>query len=155
MAEVRRVARIPVATGERLFTRYPFRDLLTRQAVDVVQPDLCTVGGILEGYKIATMAEAFMVSIAPHNPLSPLSTVIALHLDTVVPNFLIQETSGSPERDKILNQRVEDVQDGYLVAPTGPGWGVELNEDFLRAHGYPDRKMFPMQFAEDGAIIDL
>jgi galactonate dehydratase len=155
MAEVRRVGRIPVATGERLFTRYPFRDLLTRQAVDVVQPDLCTVGGILEGYKIATMAEAFMVSIAPHNPLSPLSTVIALHLDTVVPNFLIQEISGSPERDKILTQPVEDVQDGYLVPPSGPGWGVELNEDFLRAHGYQERKMFPLQFAEDGAIVDL
>jgi galactonate dehydratase len=155
MADVRRVARIPIATGERLFTRYPFRDLLTRQAVDVVQPDLCTVGGIMEAHKIATMAEAFFVSVAPHNPLSPLSTVIALHLDTVIPNFLIQETSTSPDRDKILTTMVESVQDGYLVPPSGPGWGVELNEDFLRSQPFAERRMFPIQFAEDGSILDL
>jgi galactonate dehydratase len=155
MADVRRVVRIPIATGERLFTRYPFRDLLTRQAVDVLQPDLCTVGGILEGYKIATMAEAFMVSIAPHNPLSPLSTAIALHLDTVVPNFLIQETSGSPDRDKILTEPIEIVRDGYMVPPSKPGWGVELNEDFLRSQGYQERRMFQIQFADDGSIVDL
>jgi galactonate dehydratase len=155
MAEVRRVARIPIATGERLFTRYPFRDLLTRQAVDVVQPDLCTVGGIMEGHKIAAMAEAFFVSIAPHNPLSPLSTVVCLHLDTVVPNFLIQEISGGPERDQILTTAVENLQDGYMVPPGGPGWGVELNEDFLRAHPYQERRMFPIEFADDGSIVDL
>ncbi len=117
---------------------------LPLEAVDVVQPDLCTVGGILEGYKIATMAEAFMVSIAPHNPLSPLSTVIALHLDTVVPNFLIQETSRSPERDKILNQRVEEVQDGYLVAPTGPGWGEPVS--------YVGLSRKAATFADSGAV---
>jgi galactonate dehydratase len=155
MADIRRVARIPIATGERLFTRYPFRDLLTRQVVDVLQPDLCTVGGIMEGHKIATMAEAFFVSIAPHNPLSPLATVIALHLDTVVPNFLIQETSGSPDRDNILTAPVEAVQDGYLVPPSGPGWGVELNEDFLRSQPLAERRMFPIQLAEDGSIVDL
>jgi galactonate dehydratase len=155
MADVRRVARIPIATGERLFTRYPFRDLLTRQAIDVLQPDLCTVGGIMEAHKIASMAEAFFVSVAPHNPLSPLSTVIALHLDTVIPNFLIQETSDSPDRDKILTEPIEIVRDGYMVPPSGPGWGVDLNEDFLRARPYVERRMFPIQFAEDGSIVDL
>jgi galactonate dehydratase len=155
MAEVRRVARIPIATGERLFTRYPFRDLLTRQAVDVLQPDLCTVGGILEGYKIAAMAEAFMVSIAPHNPLSPLSTVVCLHLDTVVPNFLIQEVPGSPDRDKILTTQAEHVTDGYMVPPDGPGWGVEQNEEFLRSKGFQESRMFPIEYAEDGSLLDL
>ena len=96
-----------------------------------------------------------MVSIAPHNPLSPLSTVIALHLDSVVPNFLIQETTQSPERDNILNRPVELVQNGYMAPPDGPGWGVELNEAFLRAQGHQERRMFPIQFAEDGAIVDL
>jgi galactonate dehydratase len=109
----------------------------------------------MEGHKIATMAEAFFVSVAPHNPLSPLSTVVALHLDTVVPNFLIQETSDSPDRDKILSEPIEIVRDGYMVPPSGPGWGVELNEDFLRSRPYAERRMFPMQFADDGSIIDL
>ncbi len=155
MADVRRTARIPVATGERLFTRYPFRDLLTRQAVDVVQPDICTVGGILETYKIATMAEAFMVSIAPHNPLSPLSTVVCLHLDSVVPNFLIQEVAFNAGREHLLNKQVETVRDGYLVPPDGPGWGVELNDDYLRAHPMQNDNIFTVRYAEDGSIIDM
>jgi galactonate dehydratase len=155
MAEVRRVARIPIATGERLFTRYPFRDLLTRQAVDVVQPDLCTVGGIGEGLKIATMAEAFMVSLAPHNPLSPLSTVVALHLDTVAPNFAIQEVVVANDRAEILTTNAEVVRDGHMQAPTGPGWGVELNEEFLRAHPFEGVSIFPVQEHEDGAVMDL
>ena len=155
LAEVRRVAGVPVATGERLFTRYPFRDLLTRQAVDVVQPDLCTVGGILEGHKIASMAEAFMVSIAPHNPLSPLSTVVALHLDTVAPNFAVQEVVVAPDRAEILTAPAEVVEDGYMRVPTGPGWGVELNEEFLRAHPIEDVSIFPIEHAEDGSLVDL
>ena len=155
MAEVRRVARIPVATGERLFTRYPFRDLLTRQAVDVVQPDICTVGGIMETHKIASMAEAFMVAIAPHNPLSPLATAVCMHLDSVVPNFLIQECQVTPEREQILTTAVEVVEDGYMRCPGGPGWGVELNEEFLRAHPFGDEKVFSTQYAEDGSIVDL
>ncbi len=155
MGEIRRAARIPIATGERLFTRYPFRDLLTRQAVDVVQPDICTVGGIMETHKIAAMAEAFFVSIAPHNPLSPLSTAICLHLDTVVPNFLIQELAGGRDRSKILTTDIEKVQNGYMVPPAGPGWGVELNEDFLRSQPSGVDATFPVQFAEDGSIVDL
>jgi galactonate dehydratase len=155
MAEIRRVARIPIATGERLFSRYPFRDLLTRQAVDIVQPDLCTVGGILEGYKIATMAESFYVSLAPHNPLSPLSTVICLHLDTVAPNFLIQEMILRPERQEILKGHVETVTNGYMEPPRGPGWGVELDEDYLKRFPYEPRKMFRIRLAEDGAVVDM
>jgi galactonate dehydratase len=155
MAEVRRVARIPIATGERLFTRYPFRDLLTREAVDVVQPDLCTVGGIGEGLKIAHMAEAFMVSLAPHNPLSPLSTVVALHLDTVAPNFAIQEVVVGNDRAEILTTDAEVVRDGHMRVPTGPGWGVELNEEFLRAHPFEGVSIFPIQEHEDGAVMDL
>jgi galactonate dehydratase len=155
MAEIRRIARIPIATGERLFTRYPFRDLLTRQAVDVVQPDICTVGGIMETHKIASMPEAFFVSIAPHNPLSPLSTAICLHLDMVVPNFLIQELAGGRDRSQILTRDIEKVEDGHMVPPTGLGWGVDLNDEFLRAHPADGDAPFPMQFAVDGSIVDL
>lgn len=158
LAEIRRRVRLPIATGERLFTRYPFRELLVKAAVDVVQPDLCTCGGFLEAYKIAAMADAFFVSIAPHNPLSPLSTAICLHLDTVVPNFLIQEIPWSPERADLLTADVERVQDGYLTVPEGPGWGVDLNLDFIRSHQADLEtvpRSFPMQFAEDGSILDL
>ena len=104
------------------------------------------------------MAEAFYVSIAPHNPFSPLSTTVCLHLDTVVPNFLIQEIPWSPDRADLLMVDVEQVQDGYLTVPAGPGWGVDLNLDFVRAHPADLEKgsrAFSMQFAEDGAILDL
>ena len=155
MAEVRRVARIPIATGERLFSHYPFKDILVRQAVDVVQPDLCTVGGILEGAKIAALAESFSASIAPHNPLSPLSTIICLHLDTVVPNFLIQEHIIRPECEEILTTKADKMEGGYMVAPSAPGWGVELNEEYLRANPQQDRRMFHVTYAEDGSIVDM
>jgi galactonate dehydratase len=109
----------------------------------------------MEGHKIATMAEAFFVSIAPHNPLSCLSTVICLHLDTVVPNFLIQEQIIRPEHKEILTTPADVVHGGYMEPPRGPGWGVELNEDFLRAHPYQEGRMFPLELAEDGSLIDL
>jgi galactonate dehydratase len=109
----------------------------------------------MEGHKIASMAEAFYVSIAPHNPLSPLSTVVALHLDTTVPNFLIQEFVRSGDREQILTTPVEIVKDGYMQPPSGPGWGVELNESYLRAHPPLEKRMFTPTFAEDGSIVDM
>ena len=83
------------------------------------------------------MAEAFYVTMAPHNPWSPLSTAISLHLDAVVQNFLIQEipTAGAPSgRAELLTQNIEQPVDGVLEIPDGPGWGVDLNMDFIRAH---------------------
>lgn len=96
-----------------------------------------------------------MVSVAPHNPLSPLSTVVCLHLDTVTPNFLIQEVAAGPGREQILTVPVEVVRDGYMTVPPGPGWGVELNEAFLRAHPYEERHTFTVQLGEDGSIVDM
>ena len=94
-------------------------------------------GGILEVYKIAAMAEAFYVSLAPHNPWSPPSTAISLHLDAVVPNFLIQEipTAGAHTgRARLLQQQIESPSDGFLDIPDGPGWGVDLDDEFIAAH---------------------
>lgn len=143
MAEIRRVARIPIATGERLFGRYAFRELLVRQAIDVIQADVGNCGGIWEAYKIAAMAEAFYASIAPHNPWSPLTTAISLHLDAVVPNFLIQEiptADAPPDRHRLLQEQIENPREGHLEIPTGLGWGVSLAEDFIRAHPWdPDQ----------------
>lgn len=158
MADIRRVARIPIATGERLFTRYPYKDLLVKQAVDVIQADVGNAGGILEVYKIAAMAEAFYVSMAPHNPWSPLTTAISLHLDAVIPNFLIQEipTTRAPAgRSDLLLQQIEQPTDGYLDVPTGPGWGVDLNEEFIRTIPWdpakPRQPWLPLD--QDGGLI--
>ncbi len=143
MAEIRRVARIPIATGERLFGRHAFRELLVRSAVDVIQADVGNAGGILEVYKIAAMAESFYVSMAPHNPWSPLTTAISLHLDAVLPNFLIQEiptAAAPPDRHRLLCQAIERPCAGHLDIPAGPGWGVDLDEEFIRAHPWdPDQ----------------
>ncbi len=159
LAEVRRQCRIPVATGERLFGRHAFRELLVKQAVDVIQADVGNAGGILEVYKIAAMAEAFYVSMAPHNPWSPLTTAISLHLDAVVQNFLIQEipTAGShPDRGRILKQQIEKPRDGFLDIPTGPGWGVDLDEEYIRSiqwqPGAPPRQPW-IPLRPDGGLV--
>ena len=175
MAELRRTAQVPIATGERLFSRYPFREYLVKGAVDTVQPDLCTCGGIMEAFKISAMSDAFSVSVAPHNPLSPLSTVICLHLDTVIPNFLIQEVPNgrNPERKNLIKEFEEHPLEGYLEVPQGPGWGVSLNEEYIRSliegqqasscprcngtgrtRSQPQAKR-SMAFDKDGAILDL
>ena len=158
LAEVRRATNIPIATGERLFTRYPFKDLLVRGAVDVIQADVGNAGGIFEVYKIAAMAEAFYASVAPHNPWSPLTTAISLHLDAVVQNFLIQEiptAAAPPDRVRLLTEEIERPEDGYLEIPTGPGWGVALDEEFIGAHLWdpsaPRQPWIPL--GPDGGLI--
>ena len=79
---------MPIATGEMLYTKYEFRDLLVREAADIIQPDVCVAGGILELKKIAAMAEAFYVNVAPHNPMGPVATAVNVHLAACTPNFL-------------------------------------------------------------------
>lgn len=158
LADVRRRVDIPIATGERLFGRYAFRDLLVHDAVDIIQADVGNAGGILEVYKIAAMAEAFYVNIAPHNPWSPLTTAISLHLDAVVPNFLMQEipTAGAHAgRARLLQQQIEAPTDGYLDIPSGHGWGVDLDDDFIAAHPWdPSTKKTPWRPQRpDGGLI--
>src|SRR5262249_11424491 len=91
LAEIRRQSPVPIATGERLVTRFDFRPLLEKQAAHVIQPDLCHCGGLWEARKIAAMAEAYYVGVAPHNPLGPVANAAALHFAFSTPNFLIQE----------------------------------------------------------------
>ncbi len=129
---------VPIATGEMLYTKFQFRELLVKQAADVLQPDVCCAGGILECKKIAAMAEAFYVVVAPHNPMGPVATAVNVHLVATLPNFLIleyQPDDEAPRRDLIDEPMV--LKDGYLELPTRPGLGLELNEDaFAR---YPFR----------------
>ena len=89
MASLKQKLEIPLATGECLYTKFEFREILARQAADIIQPDVCVAGGIMELKKIAAMAEAHYVMVAPHNPMGPLATMINVHFAASTPNFLI------------------------------------------------------------------
>jgi galactonate dehydratase len=129
LADLRRKAQIPIATGEMLYTKYEFRDLLAAGAADIVQPDLLLCGGLLEAKKIAAMAEANYVTVAPHNPLGPVSTAVAAQFAAATPNLSILEyriDSEGPARDLVLQPF--KFADGYLEVPDTAGLGIELNE---------------------------
>ena len=132
MAEVQRAINLPIATGERLYNRWEFRPLLEKQAVRIIQPDVCHAGGILELKKIAAMAEAYYVSVQPHNSNGPISTVASLHLDACIPNFIIQEFfyPDLEQYNEILTDPIE-YEGGFLKIPTGPGLGTDINEDVI------------------------
>ncbi|MEP7198319.1 MAG: galactonate dehydratase [Chloroflexota bacterium] len=152
MAYVRAHSPIPLATGERIFTKFGWRDALAKKIADIVQPDLGKCGGILEMKKIAAMAEAEYTMVAPHNPLGPIGSVATLHLSACIPNFQIQEmvretgTRGVPYRtDLIGGATVNRPVNGQLALPPGPGLGVDLDEKVAEAHPYkrkPIRKEF-------------
>jgi galactonate dehydratase len=129
MVTIARSTSIPIATGERLFTRWGFREVLEKQAAAVVQPDLCHCGGILEAKKIAAMAETYYAAVAPHNPLGPVSLAAGMQLDACTPNFLCQEQVSMGEG--YLKEPFV-VKNGYIELPTKPGLGIELDEEALK-----------------------
>ena len=130
---------IPIATGERLLTKFDYADLLPLHAVDLIQPDVVQAGGILELKKIAAMAEAYYVGFQPHNPYGPFCTIAALHLDASTPNFLIQEGGIHPwVQDSTVGDFPEQVN-GYFGVPPGPGLGVAMDEDWLAANPWDDK----------------
>jgi len=137
MARVARFTTMPIASGERLATKYEFRELLEKQAAQILQMALGRVGGILEAKKIAGMAEAYYAQIAPHLYCGPVEAAANIQIDTCSPNFLIQEsieTFGGFHAE-ILKKPIRWEQ-GYIIPPTSPGLGVELNEDVLEKHPY-------------------
>ncbi|MBA3450073.1 MAG: galactonate dehydratase [Chloroflexia bacterium] len=136
MAEVAARITIPVATGERLFTKWGFRDVLELGAADVLQPDIAHCGGILEARKIAAAAEVSFVAVAPHNPYSWLLTMASIQLDFATPNFLIQEflVDHPPEVERLFAAPFTWLPGGWVEPPTAPGLGVELDWDAVRAH---------------------
>ncbi len=143
---------IPLASGECNFTKYEFRDIVNLQAVDIVQPDICVCGGMLEMKKIAAMAEAQYMMVAPHNPMSPLATAVNVHFAASTPNFLVLEYRAPVEgAHKDVLQEPLMVREGYLDIPTKPGWGVELNEEAFRY--YPPRPWKRSTgYREDGSV---
>lgn len=147
--------RMDLATGERLYSKWEYVPLLERRLVDVIQPDLCHAGGITECKKIAALAEAYYVQVAPHSPQGPVSTAASAHLALAIPNFLILEfVRSAPYRDRILREPWV-VRDGHLEVPERPGLGVDLDEDALLAS--PPRPVgIPRgAWAADGSVADV
>jgi galactonate dehydratase len=135
-AEISRHTSTPIATGERLFTRWDFKKIFEQGVADIIQPDVSHAGGILECRKIAAMAEAYDMAVAPHCPLGPIALAACLQLDACTPNVFIQEQSlgihynqGSDLLDYLLNPRVFHYADGHVAIPEAPGLGIEINEE--------------------------
>ena len=126
---------IPLASGESNYGIYEFKQLIDRQALDFVQPDICCCGGVLTLKKIAALAEAQYILVAPHNPMSPLATAINVHFAASTPNFYILEYAApdSGARKNVLKEPLMVNKDGYLDIPNKPGWGMELNEEAFKS----------------------
>lgn len=155
MARLAAKTSIPIATGERLFTKFGFREVLEKRACAVVQPDLGHCGGIYELRKIGALAEMYFVSIAPHNPLSWVNTVASMQVDLTMPNFLIQEliTDPKPWMDEIVDWRPELQPDGTMDLPETPGLGIRLNHAALTQFP-PVEARVPVLWHADGSVAD-
>lgn len=154
MARVARSTRTPLASGERLFTTQEFLPLLQAEAIAIAQPDVCHAGGITGLRKIAALCDTFGVTLAPHNPLGPIATMVNVHLGLSTPNFLIQEVMRSdvPWREDVV-QGVPMIRDGYVQPPTAVGIGVSIDEAEAAKHPFQASK--PIQwFHHDGAVAD-
>jgi galactonate dehydratase len=152
MGYLRAKSPIPIATGEALYTKYEFRDLLERQGADIVQPDVCVCGGLWEMKKIAALAEADYVTVAPHNPCGPVATAVNVHFALSTHNFVILEyhPDDVPERRAIVDEPMV-LQDGYLMAPSRPGLGVELDLDAVGDQVYESWHR-PFLWRVDGSL---
>jgi galactonate dehydratase len=155
VSAIKRVASnvdIPIAAGERRYTRYDFTDICERGAVDVVQPDPSHAGGISEVRKIASMAEAHDIVLAPHN-VGIVTTAAALHIDASVSNLLIQEFRdwGLPHR--CLKPKLE-MENGFFKLPTRPGLGVEIDEELLKEYPYEQYVIKP-KLGSDGGVMNF
>ncbi|MCI0456648.1 MAG: galactonate dehydratase [Gemmataceae bacterium] len=151
MAEIARGTHLPIATGERVFTKWGFREVLEKKAATILQPDLCHAGGITEVRLIAGMAEAYYASIAPHNPLGPISLAAGVQMAASIPNFLCQEQVSLGEG---YLKKPFVVREGYLDLPTEPGLGIELDENALASKINHDWRNPQTYDRDDGSVVD-
>lgn len=162
LREIATAAAIPIATGERMFSRWDFKPLLQARYVDIIQPDLSHAGGITEVYKIAAMAEAYDVALAPHCPLGPIALAACLQVDAVSHNAFIQEQSlgihynqGNDLLDYLDDPLTFGYQDGYVNLPTEPGLGISVNEEKVREMAkIGHRWRNPVWRLDDGSIAE-
>jgi galactonate dehydratase len=151
MVTIARSTTIPIATGERLFTRFGFRPAIEKQAAAIYQPDLSHAGGIFECRKIAALAETYYAGIAPHCPLGPISLAAGIQLDAAIPNFVCQEHVSLG--DGYL-KRPFAIRDGYVDIPTSPGLGIEVDEAAFQDKLFDGTWPNPQTYYDDGSVAD-
>lgn len=162
LPEIAQHTTTPIATGERMFSRWDFKSLFENQVIDVIQPDLSHAGGITEVRKIAAMAEAYDVALAPHCPLGPVALASSVHIDACSPNALIQEQSigihyneGGSVLGYLENPEVFTIEDGHIDLPDGPGLGVEIDVRFLEDQAEEDVDWHnPVWRHDDGSVAE-
>jgi galactonate dehydratase len=162
LREIANHTTIPIATGERMYSRWDFKQVLSDGYVDIIQPDLSHAGGITECKKIASMAEAYDVALAPHCPLGPIALAACLQVDATAHNAFIQEQSlgihyneGSDLLDYVKDKSVFEYTEGYVKIPQGPGLGIEVDEEHIRkqaeaGHNWKN----PVWRHKDGSIAE-
>lgn len=162
LREIAQHTSIPIATGERMFSRWHFKELLAQGYVDIIQPDLSHAGGITECKKIISMAEAYDVAAAPHCPLGPIALAACLQVDATCHNAFIQEQSlgiqynnSNDLLDYLKDPSVFNYENGYVNIPSRPGLGIEINEEQVRkmakeGHNWKN----PLWYHEDGSVAE-
>lgn len=145
---------VPIAAGERLYSRFDYREIITNQWLDIVQPDICHCGGISEIRKIAYFAEPFLIKCAPHSPNGPVATAASIQVAAAIQNFDILEFA----QTNYLCPDVYDIDlkpvDGYFKIPTKPGLGVELDEEAFKKYPYQNFQYTP-RYRADGAVAEI
>jgi galactonate dehydratase len=152
LADIAKGTFLPIATGERIFTKWGFREILEKGAASILQPDLCHAGGIMECRIIAGMAEAYYAQIAPHNPMGPISLAAGLQLAASIPNFLVQEQVSLG--DGYLKTPFKLERDGTVLVPASPGLGIELDENKMADKIGHDWKNPETYDPRDGSVVD-
>jgi galactonate dehydratase len=153
MAELARKTHIPIATGERIFTKWGFKEILEKRAATILQPDVCYAGGITELRLIAGMAEAYYAPLAPHNPQGPCSLAASFQIAASIPNFLIQER-GDNEYTDLLAKPMPPVRNGHRPLLTDPGLGITIDEEKLMAQVGEPRPYRTRFDPDDGSVVD-
>ncbi|GAA4438190.1 galactonate dehydratase [Ravibacter arvi] len=156
IALIQRSVNTPIATGERLIGIHAFRELFEKRAASVIQPDITHCGGLSEVRRIAAMAEAYRVSVAPHNPQGPVSTAASIEFGFSAPSYIICESvhSDVPWRQDIVEEGFTVEKKGRIVKPnTRPGLGIEINEDEIRKHPF-QQEVLQRSFYQDGSVGD-
>ena len=162
LLDLKRSTSIPIATGERMYSRWDFKAILAAGSVDIIQPDLSHAGGISEVLRIAAMAEAYDVALAPHCPLGPIAFAACLQVDAIAYNALIQEQSlgiqynqAADLLDYLRDKSVFDYEAGYVKVPAEPGLGIEIDEDKVRAASdHRFRWRTPAWRRKDGSLAE-
>lgn len=152
----------PIATGERLCTRWDFKQIFESRSVDIIQPDVSLVGGIHELKKVASMAEAYDIAVAPHAPYGPIALAATLQIDACTPNVFIQEQSlgihynrGFDLLDFVSNKEIFEYKDGFVDIPEGPGLGLKIDEEMVKENALDDLDwMNPRWRNEDGTLSE-